>query len=238
MLHPLAPGQVTGIDHPFGGYSFAGLLPPSPVPLPSRMRLLGGAELVVPPPLGMPLDAPAVRERAAAELSALLGGAFATGVAPLLTLHDALISPETRARYEAPGLALAWDRPRHGFHWMAARLGEWRVQACGEAGDLHCVSFHRPAESPSWGPDGDPYTLLAEVAPALAARLADGPPGGHLRDVTAAFSPGLFAVALSAPELRVRTGVRQTVGTDGTTLGPARVLRIDAGPGCRDWPGP
>ncbi|MET8546570.1 hypothetical protein ABZW03_39055 [Kitasatospora sp. NPDC004799] len=239
MLHPLGAAEVAGGDHPTVGYSFAALLPPAPLSLPSRKRLLGGAELVVPPPQGAPLDDPGALEQVTAELGDLLGGAFGPAAALPLTLHDALISPETRARYEAPGRALAWDRPRRGFYWLAARLGDWRVQACGEPGDLHCVSFHRPVEGPSWGgPADSPYALAAELAPALAARLGGGSAPEGLRDVTAAFSPGLFGTALSAPELRVRTGIRQTLGTDRTPLGLARVLRIDAGPGCRDWPGP
>ncbi|MFJ9434281.1 hypothetical protein ACIRQY_32120 [Streptomyces sp. NPDC101490] len=239
MLQFLTPEEVTLGDHPTGGYSFAGLVPPTSVSVPSRLRLLGGAGLVVPPPLGSPVDGPAVLDQVAAELGDLLGGAFDAGAVLPLTLHDALISPETRAQYEAPGRAPAWDRPREGFYRLAARLGDWRVQGCGEPGDLHCVSFHRPVEGPAWGgPPDDPYAMTAELAPALAPRLGGQFSPEDLRDVTAAFSPGLFGVVLSAPELRIRTGIRQTLGADGTPLGLARVLRIDAGPGCRAWPGP
>ncbi|MFE3068502.1 hypothetical protein [Streptomyces sp. NPDC059247] len=239
MLQILTPDEVARGDCPTGGYSFTGLVPPTSVSVPSRLRLLGGAGLVVPPPLGAAVDGPAVLDRVAAELGDLLGGVFGAGAVLPLALHDALISPETRARYEAPGHAPPWDRPREGFYWLAARLGDWRVQACGEPGDLHCVSFHRPVEGPAWGgPPDDPCALAADLAPALTSRLGDRPSPEGLRDVTAAFSPGLFGVALSSPELRVRTGIRQTLGADGTPLGLARVLRIDAGPGCRAWPGP
>lgn len=248
MLHPLAPGEAIGSDHPLGGHSLAGLAPPGPVPLPSVRALLGGAPLVVPPPQGAPIEDPAVLERAADELGTLLGGAFGPGTARLLTLHDALVPPETRAQYAAPGFSLTWDRPERGFYWLAARLDGWQVQGCGEPGNLHCVSFHRPLGGPVRGGPGDgARALLAGLAPALHG-LVDlpeppeppgaEPPAGELRDVTAAFSPGLFDTALSAPELRVRTGVRQTLRTDGTPAGLARVLRVDAGRGCREWPGP
>ncbi|MDH6139326.1 hypothetical protein P3T35_001326 [Kitasatospora sp. GP30] len=238
MLRPLAPTEVIGGDHPVGGYSLTGLLPPAPVPLPSRRALLGGAALVVPPPQGAPIDAPGVPERAAAELGELLGGTFGSGATLPLSVHDALVSPQTRAQYGAPGLSLTWDRPRHGFYWLAARLDDRQVQACGEPGHLHCVSFHRPLAGP---PTDDPWELLAQLAPALHARLRGEPAergGADLRDITAAFSPGLFGIALSAPELRIRTGVRQALRTDGTPAGLVHVLRIDAGPGCREWPGP
>ncbi|MEU3655455.1 hypothetical protein AB0E67_22085 [Streptomyces sp. NPDC032161] len=85
MLRPLAPAEVIGGDHPAGGYALTGLLPPTPVPLPSRRALLGGASLIVPPPRGARIDVPGVLERAAAELGDLLGGAFGPGALLPLT---------------------------------------------------------------------------------------------------------------------------------------------------------
>ncbi|WP_274031985.1 hypothetical protein [Streptomyces sp. MMBL 11-1] len=271
MLQPITPDQVAHGDYPTGGYSFTGLLPPAPVSRASRVRLLGGAELIVPPPPGAPADGPAVLEQVASELGDLLGGAFGAGAVLPFTQHGAPAAPEYPARNETPGPASTWDRPRHDFYWLAARLDDWRVQGCGEPGDLHCVSFHRPVEAPARnGPADAPGALLTDLAPALAARLDERPAPdprepsrSHephepsrtphepsrtphephelrepLRDVTAAYSPGLFGTALSAPELRIRTGIRQALGADGAPLGLVRVLRIDAGPGCRDWPGP
>lgn len=231
MIQPLAPSTVVGADYPPGGHSLQGLLPPAPVHVPGRRTLLGGAQLVVPPPQGARTDAPAVLDRAAVELSRLLGGAFSPDAAPLMSLHDALVSTEMRAQYAAPGFSLTWDRPREGFYWLAGGLDDWQVQACGEPGDLHCVSFHRPLDGPTGEQaDGDLRALLAELAPALDTE--------GLRDITTAFYQGLFDTALSAPELRIRVGVRQTVRMDGSPAGLARILRIDAGPGCLDWPGP
>ncbi|WP_284579495.1 hypothetical protein [Streptomyces sp. 2P-4] len=224
----VTPADVIARDHLPGGHSLDGLAMPPPVPVPSRRSLLGGAQLVVPPPEGVRIDGPEVLRRAAAELAGLLGVGFGPDPVASMALYDGLVSPELRERFSAPGFALRWDRPREGFAWLAVRLGAWQVQACGEPGVLSCVSFHRPWEGQEQA--AGLRALLAEAAPALDTT--------GLRDVTRAYAHGVFDEAWSAPELRLRCGFRQTLRRDGSAAGPAYVLRVDAGPGCREWPGP
>lgn len=220
MIAPLRPEDVITAEAPIGVYSFAEVASTAAVDVPTKAALLGGTGLAAPPPAGAVVDDAGLVEGVADELARLLGGWFAGDLRPYLSLHDSLASPELRNYYAAGGMTMGWDEPATAFYWLAFRSPPWQVQAVGEAGDFHCVSFAHPlAQGEALGegghprplPVGPPLDLLREAAPGVAA-LA-------LTDETAHHAPNVFDAYLPAAQVAVKGGVRLRVDGTGAPAG-------------------
>jgi hypothetical protein len=230
VVAALAPEDVIAAESPIGVFPLSQVGSTSSVSVPKKRNLVDGIGLMAPPPAGVEVDGDHDRlvSRVTDELGRLLGGWFEGDLTPYVRLYDSLASPEQKAYFDAPGIAMHWDEPASGaFSWLAFRLPPWQVQAVGDAGDFHCVSLGHPlAEKDALGegghprklPVGPPVDVLREATPVAAA--------AQFRDESQDHPGNVYDTFLSAEGLKVKGGVRMRVDGSGHLLGYFYGVRV------------
>jgi hypothetical protein len=221
-MRPVESSEIVEGESPIGAVPFAELGTAAAIDLPSRQRMLEGHALVVAPPGGEIVEDAKLVAEVGEELARYLGGWFAADLSAFTRLHDSLATAELRAMAHGPGTTLTLESPRSSYYFVAFEEEGWQVQAAGESGDFHCVSFSRPLSAEdALGPGGHPRSLPSQRASDLVRAAAPEVDVDGLRDEAAAHPANLYDTYLSGRGVVLKAGIRLRVGAGGAPAGGA-----------------
>jgi len=210
---PLAADQRIDSEAPLTISLGQSGVPTTSISIPTLEALWATDRLYIGACAGSKKEAESSRDKALEELKAELGGLFEADLTDFTQMHAGLVSPETLAQYNAPGMSLTVDEPQEAFYHLAFGIDEWAVYGLGEAGRFHTVFLGRIVEKGEVLEDnGNVRESLREATTQALQSFLPKLNWQEMEDQSNQYSPSDFILYLQQEDRVVKSGVRKLQG--------------------------
>ena len=213
-LNPLSQEQIIQNEKIIGFYQLATGFGVPAMDVPTVKSLFQGTDLMVPILNGTPVHDSGYIKKVNKELKKKFGGVFAQNICEYIQCYESFVSDETKEYYKAGGMSINWDRPEKAFYTLHMQLDSCIVQAVGELGKFHCISFayfiNKEAVIDN---TGNPKYPAPDMLPAHLKAYLPKITLAEFQNQAESHQQNVYNVYFDKGQIDIRGGLRQQIGT-------------------------
>lgn len=209
---PLKPEKYIEKEQILGFYTLPLDNPPPAIDILTVKSLFQNTHVMAPILSHEPVPLPSYARQVNKELGELFGGVFQEDLSPYIQCYPSLVPESEKTRYQAGGMQINWDVPQESFYSIQLSLDTCHLQALGELGNFHCLSFaYLLDETELFDKDRNPTYPDINFIKSHFATYAPQVSLETLQEVSDRYAPNVYNFYFENENLVVKGGIRQKI---------------------------